>query len=60
MSTVGKHMSTQIFSTSPDKFSYEAIDDMYKNRVSALLVEKEGEYIGIITKSPFPVRFPCI
>lgn len=51
MSTVGKHMSTQIFSTSPDKFSYEAIDDMYKNRVSALLVEKEGEYIGIITKT---------
>tara|TARA_Y100000588_G_C14034692_1_gene830210 strand:- start:191 stop:565 length:375 start_codon:yes stop_codon:yes gene_type:complete len=44
-------MSTQIFSTNPDKFAYEAIEDMYKNGVSALLVKKKGEYIGIITKT---------
>ena len=51
MSTVDKHMSTQIFSTSPDIFAYEAIDYMYKKGISSLLVEKEGEYIGIITKT---------
>lgn len=51
MSKVGKYMSTQIFSTSPDKYAYEAVDEMYKNKVSALLVKEGGEYVGIITKT---------
>ena len=51
MSEVSKYMSTQIFSISPDRFAYEAVDQMYENKVSAILV-KEGEtYIGIITKT---------
>jgi signal-transduction protein with cAMP-binding, CBS, and nucleotidyltransferase domain len=55
MNKVGDYMSTQLFSTSRDKYAYEAIDEMYKNKVSALLVEDEGEYIGIITKTDWMV-----
>jgi signal-transduction protein with cAMP-binding, CBS, and nucleotidyltransferase domain len=48
-------MSTQIFSTSSDKYVYEAVDEMYKNKISALLVEDAGKYIGIITKTDWMV-----
>ena len=51
MSEVSKHMSTQIFSISPDRFAYEAVDQMYENKVSAVLVKKGEKYIGIITKT---------
>jgi signal-transduction protein with cAMP-binding, CBS, and nucleotidyltransferase domain len=51
MSTVGEHMSTRVFSISHDKYAYEAIDEMYKNKISAILVEDGGEHIGIITKT---------
>ena len=44
-------MSTQIFSISPDRFAYEAVDHMYENKVSALLVKEYEKYIGIITKT---------
>jgi len=51
MSNVGDHMSTTLYSTHPDKYAYEAVDEMYKNKVSALLVESGGDYVGIITKT---------
>jgi CBS domain-containing protein len=51
MSEVSKYMSTQIFSISPDRFAYEAVDQMYENKVSAILVEEGKKYIGIITKT---------
>ena len=51
MSEVSKYMSTQIFSISPDKYAYEAVDQMYENKVSALLVKEGEEYVGIITKT---------
>ncbi len=44
-------MSTQIFSISHDKYAYEAIDEMYKNKASSILIEDNGEYVGIITKT---------
>jgi len=44
-------MSKRLFSTSPDKFAYEAVDEMYENKVGAMLVEDGGEYVGIITKT---------
>jgi signal-transduction protein with cAMP-binding, CBS, and nucleotidyltransferase domain len=50
MNKIGKYMSTQIFSTSPDKYAYEAVDEMYKNKISALLVKEGEKYVGIITK----------
>ena len=55
MSKVGEYMSTQLFSTSPDKYAYEAVDEMYKNKISALLVEDAGQYVGIITKTDWMV-----
>ncbi len=51
MSKVSKYMSTQIFSISPDRFAYEAVDQMYENKVSALLVKEGEKYVGIITKT---------
>jgi CBS domain-containing protein len=51
MSKVGEFMSTQVYSTSPDKYVHEAVDEMYKNKISALLVEDAGEFVGIITKT---------
>jgi CBS domain-containing protein len=51
MSEVSKYMSTQIFSTSPNRFAYEAVDQMYENQVSAILVKEGEKYIGIITKT---------
>ena len=51
MSAVSKYMSTQIFSISPDRFAYEAVDQMYENKVSAILVKEGEKYIGIITKT---------
>ena len=51
MSEVSKYMCTQIFSISPDRFAYEAVDQMYENKVSAILVKEGEKYIGIITKT---------
>ena len=51
MNKVSKYMSTQIFSISPDRFAYEAVDQMYENKVSAILVKEGEKYIGIITKT---------
>jgi CBS domain-containing protein len=51
MSEVSKYMSTQIFSISPGRFAYEAVDQMYENKVSAILVKEGEKYIGIITKT---------
>jgi CBS domain-containing protein len=51
MSEVSKYMSTHIFSISPDRFAYEAVDQMYENKVSAILVKEGEKYIGIITKT---------
>jgi len=51
MNEVSKYMSTQIFSISPDRFAYEAVDQMYENKVSAILVKEGEKYIGIITKT---------
>ncbi len=55
MSDVGKHMSTQLFTIGPDKFAHEAIDKMYKNNISALLVKDDSGYVGIITKTDWMI-----
>ena len=51
MSKVSEFMSTKVYSTTPEKLAHEAVDDMYQNKISALLVKEDGEYIGIITKT---------
>ena len=40
MNEVSKYMSTQIFSIRPDKYAHEAVDKMYENKVSAILVKE--------------------
>ncbi len=52
MNKVGDYMSTTLYSTSPDKFAHEAVDDMYKNKVSALLVKDKDAYVGIFPRRP--------
>ena len=55
MIRVGDHMSTTLYSTTPDKYAHEALDEMYKNNVNALLVEKNGEFVGIFTKTDWMI-----
>ena len=51
MSKISEFMSTIIYSTSPGTYAHEAIDKMYKNKISALLVETKGEQTGMFTKT---------
>ena len=51
MNEVSKYMSTQIFSIRPEKYAHEAVDKMYENKVSAILVKEGEKYVGIITKT---------
>jgi CBS domain-containing protein len=44
-------MSTPALSTSLDTLAYDAVEKMCGNQVSALLVEQNGEHMGIFTKS---------
>ncbi|MCH8313025.1 MAG: CBS domain-containing protein [Nitrospinae bacterium] len=50
MSKIGDYMSTPVLTISPDTFAFDAIGKMFENEVGALLVEKNGEYIGIFSK----------
>ena len=45
MSKIGDYMSTPVLTTSPDTLAFDAIGKMFENKVGALLVEKNGEYI---------------
>ena len=56
MSKVGEYMSTTLFTTTPDEYAYKAIDEMYKHKVNALLVEDNGDYVGIFTKTDWMIR----
>ena len=50
MSKIGNYMSATIYSTSPDTLAHLAINEMYKNKVGALLVKSNGVYTGMFTK----------
>ena len=50
-------MSNQILSISSDKYAYEAIDKMHKNKVGSLLAKEGNEYVGIITKMDWMFLF---
>ena len=55
MNKVGDYMSTTLYTTTPDKYAHKAVDEMYKNKVSALLVEEDGNYVGIFTKTDWMI-----
>ena len=50
MSKIIDYMSTPVLTTDPDILASDAIDKMFENKVGALLVEKNGEYIGIFSR----------
>ncbi len=51
MTQVSKYMSNQIFSIDPDKYAHDAVDKMYENKTSSILVKENEKYVGIITKT---------
>lgn len=51
MTQVSKYMSNQIFSIGPDKYAHDAVDKMYENKTSSILVKENEKYVGIITKT---------
>jgi len=55
MSKVGGYMSTTLYTTTPDQYAYQAVDEMYKNKVNALLVKEGGDYVGIFTKTDWMI-----
>ena len=57
MINAGSYMSSPILTISPDDFAYVAVERMRKKNVGALLVEANGEYIGIFTKTDWIHKF---
>jgi len=51
MSKVSECMSHTLYSTQPDALGHVAMDEMHKNKVSALLVKGSEDYEWIITKT---------
>ncbi|CAI2719374.1 CBS domain-containing protein [Nitrospina watsonii] len=49
--TVGDQMSKTLFFTGPETTAFDAVDKMYQNKVSALLIQIDGEFKGIFTKT---------
>ena len=50
MSKISNYMSSTIYSTSPDTLAYLAINEMYKNKVGALLVKVMAPIQGCLQK----------
>ncbi|MEK9628410.1 MAG: CBS domain-containing protein [Nitrospinota bacterium] len=51
MNQIGDYMSTTLYSTTPDTLAHEAINKIYENKIGALLVEENGNYTGMFTKT---------
>ncbi len=50
MSKISEYMSAPALTTDPDILASDSIDKMFENKVGALLVEKNGEYVGIFSR----------
>ncbi len=44
-------MSTTLFSATPDTSAFDAVEEMYKNKIGALLIKENGDFVGIFTKT---------
>ena len=51
MTKIGPFMSTPVLTTSPDTLASEAMVIMLENKVGALLIKENEEWVGIFTKS---------
>jgi signal-transduction protein with cAMP-binding, CBS, and nucleotidyltransferase domain len=50
MSKISDYMSAPVLTTDPDILASDSIDKMFENKVGVLLVEKNGEYVGIFSR----------
>ena len=50
MSKVLDYMSFPVLTVSPNAYARDAIEKMHKSKFSALFVEENGKYVGVITK----------
>ncbi len=48
-------MSNTLYTTTPDQYAHIALDDMYKNKVNALLVKDGEDFVGIFTKTDWMI-----
>ena len=51
MSKVLYYMSFPVLTVSPNAYARDAIAKMRENKVSALFVEENGKYVGVISKT---------
>ena len=51
MKTIGDIMSTTLFSTTPETSAFDAVEEMYKNKIGALFVKESSNFLGIFTKT---------
>ena len=56
MNTICSIMSSPVISTSPDTFGHEAMVTMLEHEINSLLVEDNGEIVGIFTNSDWDRR----
>jgi CBS domain-containing protein len=47
---ISSYMSTPVICTSPDTLGHEAMVTMLEHEINALLVEENGEYVGVFTQ----------
>jgi CBS domain-containing protein len=57
MIQVGDHMSSPVLSINPDAYAFDAVGEMYQKNVGTFLVEANGEYVGIFTKTDWIHKF---
>ena len=57
MIKAGSYMNSPILTTSPDALAYDAVREMNQKNVGAFLVESNGEYVGIFTKTDWIHKF---
>ena len=50
MKTIGDIMSTTLFSTTPNTSAFDAVEEMYKNKIGALFIKENDDFLGIFTK----------
>lgn len=51
MTMVGPFMNRPVFTTSPETLAHEAMVIMLENKVGALLIKENEEFVGIFTKA---------
>lgn len=51
MTMIGPFMSAPVFTTSPETLASEAMVIMLENKVGALLIKENEEWVGIFTKA---------